>query len=169
MHNGHPPNCPPWDIKIATVGYNATTSVHQKKRHTKCLSILSPFHILAKPTLEKTTFALNPCFIFMLQDRVYCLKIAADPPKGLITAIKAKLMGEVSNCKSSIEDICLEGQNVPPYNSSSFLQHVWCRTQGFIMDPTICSDCVIHAHSTATIPIHPPAAVSTPLHLEQDN
>ena len=37
-------------------------------------------------------------FFFMLQDRVYCLKIAAGSPKGLIRTIKAKLMGKVSNC-----------------------------------------------------------------------
>lgn len=102
-----------------------------KERATKGRFLLKSFSYLSKTYTWENHLRIKALLYFYVAGQSLLLEDCSRSPKGLITTIKAKLMGEESNCKCSIKDICLEGQNVLPYNVSSFLkpQHVWYRTQ----------------------------------------
>lgn len=76
--------------------------------------------IFVEKALKKPTFAIKPHFTLTLQDtRVIAWRLQ-QIPKGLITAIKAQLMGKVSKWECFIKDIrqC-EGQHAPSHCISS--------------------------------------------------
>lgn len=77
-------------------------------------------NIFVEQALKKPTFAIKPRFTLTLQDTRFIARRLQQIPKGLITAIKAKLMGKVSKRECFIKDIWqCEGQHAPSHCISS--------------------------------------------------